>query len=251
MSPRISTSLVTFLSLLVLATSAFGAETPVLLLPGHVESEAGQVSIYADFGSVGTNGRVPIYVVNRSSEDIVLNAQDGSIYLMLEFQGESGNWIRAQGYWPSWCGNSYHRVPVPAGYYLLTSGYQPINGVGQTVRYRIHKQSFVAVSNIGQGVVAEADVQRAANDTMAVNDGDLEFVARIALGDAPAGNRRSNWTDMRHMAVRELSSERFDPEASRDVLLQVRERHPDLARVVDSALKRMEQRIATESDAPD
>lgn len=222
------------------STSVQSAESSILFLPGHIKAEDGQVSLFADYGSIGTNGRVPVYLVNQSTEPLMLNTQDGDIYLKLEFKDESGRWIRAQPHAYSWCGNSYmYRPVVRPGHYVLTSGYQPINGVSRTIRYRLHSQAIELSSNIGIGVVADADIERASRDAMSVKEGDFDFVSRIALSEAPVENNMDHIRDLRSSAIWQLGSGRFDAEKSMEVLLVVRDTNPELEQSANYALQKL------------
>lgn len=245
MSPFIRTVFTVCLLLSILATpTALSSETSILLLPNHIEAPDGRVSLFADYESIQGNGRVPVYLVNKSAQDLVLNTQDGDIYLKLQYKDSDGNWVRAQPHGYSWCGNSYVTRTIPTGHYLLVSGYQPINGVARTVRYRLYSQEIEVVSNTGDGVVADFDIKRASSDVMSLREGTFEHVSRIALSDMPVENKMDHMRDLRGMAIRELASDRFDAEESRQVLLRVRERIPEMNEAVDRAIQMLNMRLA-------
>lgn len=245
MSQYIHSSLTTFVLLVALASPiAVSAETSIVFLPGHIQAEDGQVSLFADFGSIQTNGRVPVYLVNKSSHDLVLNTQDGDIYLKLQFQDSDGHWIRAQPHGYSWCGNSYVTRTVRPGYYMLVSGYQPINGEPRAVRYKLYGQEIELSSNAGDGVVDDTDIKWASNDVMSIREGSFEHVSKVALDDEPVENKMDHIRDIRETAIWELSSDRFDPSESRQILRQVREHRPDMFEAADSAIRRIDQRSA-------
>ena len=214
--------------------------TSVLFLPGHIEAPDGQVTLFADYGSIRTDGRVPVYLVNRTGEPLTLNAQDGDIYIKLEYRDDDGNWIRAQPHGYSWCGNSYTYKPVvDPDHYIATTGYQPINGETRRIRYRLYEQSVDVVSNLGTGVIAEVDLLRAANDVLSINQGDFAYVSRVARSREPVENVMDHMRDLRGPAISELGSGRFDVEASRAILLEIRDGSPELARDVHYALQRL------------
>jgi hypothetical protein len=245
MSPRIRTALASCLLLLVFAPlSARSVEISNVFLPGHVETNDGQVSLYADYGSIETDGRVPVYLVNKSSEDLVLNAQDGDIYLKLEYEDSSGDWVRAQPHGYSWCGNSYYERTLPPGHYTIVSGYQPINGVPRSIRYNLYSQDIKISSNVGNGVVAEVDIRRAASDVMSINEGAFEYVVQVALSDVPVDNKMDYMRDLRGVAIRALTSDRFDSGESREVLMKIREKNPGMVDEVDRAIRTLDQRLA-------
>jgi hypothetical protein len=63
-------------------------------------------------------------------------------------------------------------------------GYRPTEGEKAKVRYRFYGQdSVVLSSNVGEGLVVKAEIERAANDSMRIRTGDFELVRKVALGD--------------------------------------------------------------------
>ena len=222
--------------------NSLASGTSNLFLPGHVVAEKGEITLYADYGSVGTDGRVPVYLVNRTSEALTINVQDGDIYLKLQYQESDGSWVRAQPHRYSWCGNSYYEHTVPADQYILISGYQPINGIPKTIRYELYSQSFGISSNSGFGVVAEKDINQASGDALSIRAGSFEYVSGVALSLEPVVNDLDHITDLRDSAIWELSTGRLDKDLSRKVLLQVIETSPEMAQLAEGALKRLDQR---------
>ncbi len=247
MSSIRAASIVVTLTLILFAHAAFSRESSNFLLPAHVDAPDGQVTLYADYGGVQTDGYVPVYLVNKSADALTIEAQDGDIYLKLQYQDEDGNWIRAQPHRYSWCGNSYYEVELQPGFFVLLRGYQPINGVAQTVRYRAYAQSVEIVSNSGMGVVAEADIQNASTDAMSIQDMGFERVREIALSTEPVENNMDHIRDLRGIAIRALGSDRFDPKASRAVLLGIRDGGSDMARYAVSALEQLDRRVEAEA----
>ena len=262
--PKISVVL-TACSLLIVFMSPviLGAGSSVAFLPSHIKAEDGKVSLFADYGSLRSDGSVPVYLINKSPEDLILDAQDGRIYLKLQYQDAAGNWVRAQPHTYSWCGNSYMAWRrVPSGDYLLVSGYQPSQGVASTIRYHLYApeegflqygQGVEISSNPGNGVVAEADIRDASVDVMSIHEGSFEHVSQVALSEVPVesdfvliGER-----DLRPIAILELASKRFDPDESRKILLRVREQSPEMAEQVGRAIYRLERRGAENRVDPD
>ena len=231
------------IALVLVSHTATGAESSNLFLPSHVEAPDGQVSLYADYGGVQSDGRVPVYLVNKTSEALVLDAQDGDIYLKLQYQDADGNWVRAQPHGYSWCGVSYREWELPPGRYLLFRGYQPINGAAQTVRYRAYSQSMEIVSNSGMGVVAEADIRLASNDVLSIEESSFERLTEIALSPVPVENRMDHMRDLRASAIRALGSDRFDAEEGRTVLLRVLDSGSDMTDEVTRALQNIDRRM--------
>ena len=260
----ISRTFASFGLLWLLASDALCTEVlSVALLPSHIQAEDGQVTLFADYGSLRSDGSVPVYLINKSPEDLILDAQDGRIYLKLQYQDAAGNWVRAQPHTYSWCGNSYMAWRrVPSGDYLLVSGYQPLQGVASTIRYHLYApeegflqygQGVEISSNPGNGVVAEADIRDASIDVMSIHEGSFEHVSQVALSEVPVesdfvliGER-----DLRPIAILELASKRFDPDESRKILLRVREQSPEMAEQVGTAIYRLERRGAENRVDPD
>ena len=243
MSPRIS------LSLALLALSAVAAEAATissqssnLFLPGHVQAEEERISLYADFDAIRADGRVPVYVVNRTGKAVKLNSQDGDIYLKLEYRDADGNWQRAQSHSYSFCGNSYFERELRPDHHVVAFGYQPINGRRETIRYRLYSQDFDAWSNVGDGVVADGDIQNAASDSMSIQTGSFEYVAEVALSDVPIQGSGGWIRDLRDEAIWALASGKFDAEKSRAVLIRIRERSPERAADIDMLLENLEAR---------
>ena len=244
MSPRIGTALaIAAVFFLFVLPASSGAETSNMFLPRHVEAADGTVSLYADYDAIQSDGRVPVYLINKTGKELAINTQDGDIYLKLEYQDSSGEWARAQPHGYSWCGNSYVQRMLAPGHHWVVNGYQPINGQRRTIRYKLYGQDIELSSNAGDGVVAHNDIQRASSDVMSIHNGSFEYVAQIALSDSPVENNMDHMRDLRSVAIRELASERFDPAQSKEVLLKIRERRPELDRVVGYTLQKVDERL--------
>jgi hypothetical protein len=156
---------------------------PAAELPKYVVAPADRLTLFADFEHPQVGG-LPVYVVNRTAAPIPVKAQDGDLYLKLEYESAPGSWVRAQSHTYSWCGNSYHTLSLDPGRFVVISGYRPSEGEKAKVRYRLYGQdSVVLSSNVGEGLVVKAELERAANDEMTVRTGDFEFVRKVALGE--------------------------------------------------------------------
>lgn len=137
-------------------------------LPSHIKPSVGAATLFADFQHPAPEG-IPLYYINGTQSDQPLAHQDGDYYIKLEYQDESGKWVRAQEHQYSFCGNSYGGSLVPPGMHWKFSGYKPRDGKAVKVRYKMYSAPWIA-SNEGMGVVSMADVARAAKDDMGVND---------------------------------------------------------------------------------
>jgi hypothetical protein len=91
------------LSCLLLAGLARAAE-PLAnkKLPARVKAPDGKLTLFADFDDV-RDGTVTLYLVNRTDEKVVLDTQDGVLYVKLQARAkDSGAWERAEGHIFSW-----------------------------------------------------------------------------------------------------------------------------------------------------
>ena len=150
--------------------SVCGKEVGKLIseLPETIKAEKGQLTLHADFSSKRPDGRIPVYLINRTKLAITLNAQDGDVYLKLEAQSKTGEWVRAQRHSYSWCGNSYDFSPkIEPGSFIKILGYQPSQGRKQKVRFSLYNQSVSISSNVGLGLASDKDITESTNDELA------------------------------------------------------------------------------------
>lgn len=219
---------------------ARGDQLSTLFLPAHIESDNGVVSLHADFGGVDSSGRIPVYLVNRSNTPIALSAATDDFNLKLEYLADDGNWVRAQPHYPqTGCFTRLYQINVMPNHFIVIDGYQRINGEAKQVRYRLRSDEFELVTNIDQGVVASIDIDRAARDVMAIEDGDFELVSGILLDQTYATNDRTVEYG-RYIAIDEIAMGRFDLDDSRDVLRQLALLRPDMRRYIDWAIARLD-----------
>jgi hypothetical protein len=217
----------------------------VSALPDNIKPEPGKLSLYADYSATGSEGQIPVYLINQTTKEVMLKAQDGYVYLKLETRNAEGKWIRAQPHAYSWCGNSYFDHPVvPAGHFMIMCGYQPKEGKKQEIRYALYGQETRIVSNAGEGLAAARDIDLASRDAMAVQEGDFGFVSNVALGEISLKNEMDHIKDLQGLAISTLASGRFDEEKARGVLSQVLEKCPDRKDDVSSALDQLKERHA-------
>lgn len=64
-----------------------------------------------------TNTKSKLFVVNKSSDSIYLEAQDSRLYMLLQAKDKTGEWRDIEYLPSSWCGNSYHKLFLPPNYY--------------------------------------------------------------------------------------------------------------------------------------
>lgn len=120
-------------------------------LPTSVKPVAGEVTLVADYAGKWPIGTIPVYLINASTNDVDLGAQDGDVYLKLEVEDPQGHWVRAQSHIFSWCGNSYFNGrKVRPGHFFLIEGYQPEKGEKRKVRYSFYHQELKLSSNGGR-----------------------------------------------------------------------------------------------------
>jgi hypothetical protein len=142
-----------------------GPPRPIVELPDYVPAEPGKLMLWADLAH-RKEGRVPLFLVNRTDTSKSLYAQDGDIFVKLEYQGVSGAWVRAQTHRFSDCGNSYDfRRTLAPGQFFAFYGYAPEEGEKQKIRYASYGNDDL-VSNEGEGLILQADVYAAAHDDL-------------------------------------------------------------------------------------
>jgi hypothetical protein len=67
--------------------------------------------------SVSGGGGMRLLLINATAEQVALQATDSRLAIVQEAKDESGNWQAIEAAPSSWCGNSYHRIFLPAGQY--------------------------------------------------------------------------------------------------------------------------------------
>ncbi len=218
---------------------------PLIALPAQIWAPAGYFSIVADYehaerarwkqvigGRFGLSvivGGVPVYLINRTGRPLVLDTQDGDVYLKLEYEIAPGVWRRAEPHYYNSCGNAYDRqvVMLPESF-IRVIGYQPPeHGRPARVRYALYGQEFLAESNAGAGQVNDTDIVYAANDLMNVYCGTPEYVRAVAEGRITLRRIPNVWRDARREAVdwMETLAERA-AEQQRQVEAEMRRRRP-------------------------
>lgn len=181
---------------------------PIKDLPDHVVRQSFGVELLADFAADDA-GAVTLYLANFSSEVVTFDTQDGDPYLKMEYKTDSGGWVRAESHSASFCGNSYMKAELEAGFFVKLSGYVAHHGSTHSVRYRLWQQTVEAASNVGSGLVDPEEVERASQDVLNVKGGSLEFIRDVALGKVRLVSTTDYLGDLQSYAVRELSR-RFD-----------------------------------------
>lgn len=178
-----------------------GRPVPVVELPAGIPAPEGKLTLWADYDSA-TPTAVPLYLVNRTNEDISLDSQDHDLYIKLEYQdGKTGAWKRAQAHLSSWCGNSYYAVSLPARQYFAFHGYRAAEGEKMKVRYA--KADGTLVSNEGTGLISKADLDAVAVDSMTAREVPWELTRLLVYDDKP-GMAASVTLPQRISAVRSL-----------------------------------------------
>jgi hypothetical protein len=209
------------------------ADENISELPKHIVAPPGEITLVADFDHPTKKNatswspeswEIPVYLINRSGKKIELAAQDGDVYLKLEYQSSEGQWKRAQPHQYSSCGNSYFMSPTIAPErFMVIKGYEPTQGDKSAIRFRFYQQTIEVASNVGRGLVSREDIQKAENDAMAVRTGDLTFVASVARGERVLQNTLDHirGPELRRSALFALTSGRFDETQVRVVLKQI------------------------------
>lgn len=201
---------------------------PVDRLPGGIPSAEGKVTLVADYARAMKGQDVDVYLINRSDRDIVLDSQDGDVYLKLETKQEDGAWVRVQPHAFSWCGNSYDFRPVvKKECYYKIKGHQPEEGKAATIRFRLYMQEGLdLVTEAGEGIVSDEEAKLAATDVLAVRTGSFELVRDLATGARTMVNNQDHIKDMQGVAIRTLGTGNFDREKVEALLDEIARRFP-------------------------
>jgi hypothetical protein len=228
--------------LLVALVSAVRAESvPLAQLPPHLTWREDAFSIVADYADHEIDGRIPVYLINATSEDVELETQDGNPYLKLEYLDTDGTWRRAQAHWYGWCGNAWFTTVLNPCRAMKFKGYQPAHGDTHTIRYAIYRRGHERSSNAGSGLAAVEDIERARFDDMSITEGDFEFVSGVASGRIVPDGEGPVAFRVRERAVRALAGRKFDARISREILLRVIAECPEMREAAAGALKRLDE----------
>ena len=188
---------------------------PLAELPAHVPSQAGRLTLFADFDNPHEE-HVRVYLINRTTEPVSMKLQGSNPFLKLEYEPLPGVWVRAQPHYFSSCGTIYDFKSLPPDRFKVFYGKRFNQGLWGTVRYRIYNQEFAAVSNAEKGLVDLQETGIAATDQMALRAAfqgrDFSFIRKVALGEI--GISASN----RLKALRCLVRSDFDSLAMNEVL---------------------------------
>lgn len=228
--------------LLTAFTLAARAETiPLDQLPPYLTWPEDAFSVVADYADHEIDGRIPVYLINATSEDVELETQDGNPYLKLEFLDTDGTWRRAQTHWYGWCGNAWSTTVLNPCLAMKFKGYQPARGDTHTIRYAIYRRGHERSSNAGSGLAAVEDIERARFDDMSITEGDFEFVSGVASGRIVPDGEGPVAFRIRERAIRALAGRKFDARISREILLRVIAECPEMREAAEGALKRLDE----------
>lgn len=175
---------------------------PIANLPQGIAGEAGKVTLHADYAQAG-EGRITLYLINRSEKALAVPTQDGDPYVKLEARSEAGSWERAQAHGYSDCGNSYMTTPLPDGTFLALVAPYPTKGEKRTVRYRMYSD-VGAVSNEGEGLADPKLIEQCRYDAMAIRFGDAKVVEHVLFNGTAKANDETQWPDLRQSAIHRL-----------------------------------------------
>lgn len=195
----------------VLPLSASGhAQGDLDLLPAAIRKQAvkGKATLYADFKNA-VDGQVKVYLLNPTTDPIVLHSQDGDILSKRESLASDAVWRRCDGHIFSDCGNSYGMRTVPEGEFI--SWTQQLNSPGGTksqVRFRLYQAApNDLVSNEGEATVLAEETYSCRYDILAMRTAPFEDVAALATGAITLPKDPHQWQDPETKAVEAL--ERF------------------------------------------
>ena len=214
--------------------SAATTDQPNEALPKQVKVEPGKVTLFADYAGKWPIGSIPVYLINASTNDVDLMAMSSNVNLKLEAMDAKCKWVRAQPHEFSHCVAGLCDRRIRPGHFITIEGYQPEKGEKQRIRFSLYGQQIALSSNAGDGTASARDIDLAWRDGGAVLWGSFEFVSKVALGEI----QMETVEDRQEAAIRMLGhSKRFDPSASRQVLLEVLKRFPKCKYYVDEALR--------------
>ncbi len=210
------------------------------LLPDHVVSREGELSLYADYNDPRLDGRVVLYLVNRTAESVQFHAQDGDICVQLETKNDQGEWVRAEPHENSFCGNSYRLTPIlESGQHLRFLGYSPMNdqffirwlgyvpgeeeflslygylpvpNEQREIRYRHYSDGtgYELISNVGIGPVNQRDIDLSKQDDMAQRIQENKTIAEVVRGTISLEDAERAWE--------EIEEQFHDPFDTRDLI---------------------------------
>lgn len=166
------------------APGPFGRALRELPREARASAAPGQLTVWADF-SAAADGRVPVYLINRTGGELVLEAQDGDPYLLREVERD-GRWVRSQTFRYSTCGLSYMDMRVGDDHFEVVRGEAPPpTGPTAPTRYRLYNQSVDVWSNVTSASYAPEVIQQASHDQLALRTGGAATV-EAALFAQPA-----------------------------------------------------------------
>jgi hypothetical protein len=231
---------------------------PIQNLPPYVPAPEGRLTLFADFDHPLPNS-IPLYLVNRTYQNIAFAAQDFDIYIKLQAEADNGEFVRAETHHYSTCGNSYDNSPVLKKESFFTiRGYQSAIGRKAIVRYCLYHPAVYGVgektsaamvehnpyvqqimtsviSNAGPALSSPREIRAARTDDMAVYyDGDFNLVRDMAIGRIAPESDQFRWT--RKSAIYSLA--RFNTDESANTLISLL-KHKDLTEPVIQALAKL------------
>jgi hypothetical protein len=93
-----------------------------------------------------------LLLINRTRSELVLAASDSRIAIVQEALDEKGQWRPVEYLPSSWCGNSYHRVFLPAGHYWEFSAPRYSGTIKTKLRFVLQGKQPV-YSNVFDGTI--------------------------------------------------------------------------------------------------
>lgn len=105
---------------------------------------------------VGNMTFMRLCIVNRTAGTLIFNASDSRLSIVQEAVDDKGDWCPIEYLTSSWCGNSAHRVMLPAGQFwsIPTRRYQ--GSIKTKLRFRFDLPGQTVCSNEFEGSVHPA-----------------------------------------------------------------------------------------------
>jgi len=263
--------MVTF-AVTVVGKETFKIGHPLAQLPTHIPTSEGNLTLFADFDNRATTATqvgiaqphsanvelvsvdgvnvpkpkftvvdgemesIPVYLINRTGKPIVLNHQDGDLYVKLEYQNAGGDWIRGEPHNTSWCGNSYWPQPeMVADSFVIIQKWLPNKPVSHPahelparIRFGFYHQDIELASNVGNEILDRLILETARFDDWIFQNADFDFVRRVAYGTkGPKGLQSQNYLlpKIRLKAIQQLgdpnSFNKYDHAKCKTALQQI------------------------------
>lgn len=98
----------------------------------------------------------PVFIINKSNDTILIDIQDGAVFMLREAMDRSGKWLPIEHWFYSTCGNSYGQIPVPQKQALLTKVLKCTGNYQTKIRFKLKHNQQIFYSNSFIGWINES-----------------------------------------------------------------------------------------------